>query len=279
MVLAALVLVVTPLAVLAQNNTSSAQSKIQEVKGGLALVAPRAVLTGNSLQLTVFLRINQEPVSDVNIWLVAKENVEVLRNELQALRDNSAIAAADKDYEATIKLHASFRGQTDNKGRLTLTFDQAGNFALVAFKKGYWPDVSGLAVREIPRALAINAPRKARPGEAVNIKVNLKGTELPAVGAGVWAVTAENIEDARAQVQEFKSAQQANMAAADWEKQLDLIALKLGQTDDHGNLTARFEEEGKYLLIAYQKGSIPGFGGIAILGPQPVTTNSASVTK
>ncbi len=274
-VLAVLVLVATPLAIFAQNDSGSAQSKIREFKGGLAPVAPRAVLTGNQMQLTVFLRVNQEPVPDVGIWLVSKENVEILRNELKALRNNAAVNETDKDYEAIINLHAGFLGRTDNKGRLTHIFDQTGDFALVAFKRGCWPDVSSLAVRELPRALAISAPRRAQPGQPFNISANLKGTELPAAGAGVWAIKAENIEDARAQVQEFKAANQVDAVNADWGMQLDLIAIKLGNCDDHGNLTASLTDEGRYLLVAFQKGHVPGFSGIAIVEPQPTNSDVA----
>jgi hypothetical protein len=275
-VLAVLVLVVTPLAIFAQNDTSSnPQSKIREFKGGLALVAPRAVLTGNQMQLTVFLRANQEPVSDVNIWLVSKEDVEILKNELNTLRNNAAVNKGDKNYEDVIKVYATFLDKTEEKGRLTWTFDRAGDYALVAFKKGYWPDVSGLAVRTLPKALVVSAPRKAKVDNTVNISVKLKGTNLPAIDAGVWAISAENLEAARAQAQSFKAANEADKANADWEKELDLIAKKLGRTDDHGNLAAQFDNKGIYLLVAFQKGHIPGFSGIMIVETLPTVTSPA----
>jgi hypothetical protein len=87
------------------------------------------------------------------------------------------------------------------------------------------------------------------------------------------------VESAKAQVQSFKAAIQANKSSdasastvdADWEKELDLIAQRLGRTDDHGNLTTQFEDKGIYLLVAFQKGHIPGFSGIMIVEPQPTT--------
>jgi hypothetical protein len=270
--LATLFLVVTPLAVLAQSDKDKVNTALKEYKGGLAIVAPRVVLAGNEMQLTVFLRVNQESVSRVGVWAVPQANIEKLKNELKTLKQNTGIDAANKDYEPIIKQYADFLGLTGDKGRLTHTFNKTGNYLLVAYKKGYWPDWSGLAVRSLPAALEIKAtPRKVHPGKEINISVDLKNTNVRVSDAGVWAIAASKINEAKARVQEFKEANKGNEQNADWDMQLNSIAMLLGRTDEKGNLNASFAEEGKYLLVAFKKGHLPGFTGIAVVDPQPET--------
>jgi hypothetical protein len=274
-VLASLFLVITPLAVFAESGTDNSRTAIKEFKGGLAIVAPRAVPAGQEMQLTVFLRVNQNPVGDVGVWAVPQANIEKLKNEIQALRQDKNLDAAGKNYQPIIEKYAIFLGRTGNNGRLTHTFNEAGNYLLVAYKPGFWPDWSALAVRSIPKALEIKAtPKKVQPGKDFNINVDIKGTNVPVSGAGVWAIPAVTIDEAKAKIQQFREANKADVQNADWDAQLNGIGMFLGRTDEKGKLTASLEKEGIYLLVTFKKGHLPGFTGIAVVAPKPVTVTS-----
>ncbi len=105
---------------------------------------------------------------------------------------------------------------------MTHTFDEANNYVLIAFKAGYYPDFSPLVVKELPRALALEAPRKAEIGETVTITVSQRRTGDPISEAGVWAITREYAENLRARVAEVREAGIDALHETDWEAELDL---------------------------------------------------------
>ena len=272
---AVLVLAVTPLAILAQDQVTPRANSRAFFKGGLAIVAPGVVLSSQRMQLTVFLRINQRPVPNAGVWAVTGEKIEALKNEVKTLREQSGANAAEADYEALATLYGVRLGRTDAKGRLTHTFNDPGNYLLVAFKKGYYPDFSGLAVRGLPKALVILAPRRASPGEPFTITVNQKGTKDGVQEAGVWAISEDDAQALKDKLAALREANKNNPDNVDWEAVLNDSAISLGQTNGDGQLNAELADQGKYLLVAFKKGYWPGYNGIAIGAPQPTTNTTA----
>lgn len=182
--LALLIFAAVPTAVFAQNDSANTSSNTA-YQGILAIVAPLSVRVGEEMSLAVFLRSDQNPVSDVNVWAVPRDNAEAVRQAIKELREKSGANASDQDYHGILDARGTLLGQTNNSGKLTYTFDDSGSYLLVAAKAGYIPGFSGLAVREI---LAISAPKRAAPGDTVTITVNQRGTSDPVAGAGVWVV-------------------------------------------------------------------------------------------
>jgi hypothetical protein len=275
--LALLVMVITPIAVLAAENNQPATTAVSpKWEGGLAIVAPRLAIVGQPMTMGVFLRSNQAPIAGVNVWAVTKESVTTLKSQFAPLRQNAA-NLADSDYEAILTPLGFKIGQTDGNGKLSYTFTAAGNFLLVAFKAHYVPDFSAMVVRNLPQVLGINTPRTSAPGESITISVFQKGTQIPVAEAGVWAVGKDKIADLQADVADIKAAGKAQ--TTDWDSVISLYGAKLGETDASGQLTATFDNAGGYLLFAVKSGYIPGYTGIRIVAPQPVKTPTTTTDE
>ena len=272
---ALLVMTITPLAVAAQGERATDPAAGWRLKGGLAIVAPRAALVNQEMSLGVFLRYNQEPVAKASVWAVVRDKIESLKQDARSLREKGLANVTEGDYQALLEVTGTFLGRTDENGKLSHTFNASGNLVLVAFKAGYFPDFSGLAVREL---LAINAPRKAAPGEKVTIAVFQRGTADPVEKAGVWAVTRANLQNLKDRLQAVREANKGHLWEADWESVLNEHATLLGYTNEGGQVDHIFADAGGYLLITAKKGSLPGYAIIAIAeptsGPTPTDTRN-----
>jgi hypothetical protein len=267
---ALLVMVITPLSIMAQGQGEADTAARWRSKGGLAIVAPRVAFVNHEMSLSVFLRYDQEPMAKVAVWAVARENVESLKRAAQTLREKGLANITEQDYQSSLEVTGTLLGRTDDNGKLNHTFTDRGNYVLVAIKAGYIPGFSGLAVRE---GLAITAPRKASPGEEVTITVHQRGTGNPVEQAGVWAVTRDNIQAIKERLQAVREANKGHLWDADWEALLDEHATPLGHTDANGQITHTFNSAGGYLLITAKKGCIPGYAVIAIVKPTSVPTD------
>jgi hypothetical protein len=89
--------------------------------------------------MTVLQRGTEEPVEGAGIWALTREEVEVMKEEMTALREDTSIAAEEKDYEALVSVHGIFIGRTNENGRLQHVFEDAGGYLLVTVKRGYIP--------------------------------------------------------------------------------------------------------------------------------------------
>ena len=184
--MALLTLVIGPMTVLAQSDDEVAADRPGSFwEGSLAIVAPRIAPVGQEISMTVFLRANQEPFPGAGVWAITKERAEVLREELATLREQNGLASADTDLEGIISIHGTFLGRTDENGKLYHTFDEAGHYLLATVKKHYFPGFTHINIGTLPRALGIEAPRRAPVGEDVTINVFQRRTEEAVEGAGV----------------------------------------------------------------------------------------------
>ena len=100
--------------------------------------------------MSVFQRGTQEPVGNAGIWALTRDEVEVLKEEMVAFREDSSLAAEEKDYEALISVHGTFLGRTNEGGQLTHVFIEAGGYLLVTVKKGYVPGFTPIGIRIVP---------------------------------------------------------------------------------------------------------------------------------
>lgn len=258
--LALLVLASTVVPVLAQSEEEGTVSSGSVFRPGLAIVAPRAAQVGEKVGMTVFDRPNQEPVKDAGVWAFTREKAEAMQADIASIRE--ADEAAEPDYESLANIYGTFLGYTSGSGKLQHTFDEAGWHLLVAIKQGYFPGRTGIAIGTIRRALAIEAPRMAPPGEEVTMTVFQRGTQEPIKDAGVWALTRENAEAMQADVASVMEADE--VAEPDYESLANIYGTFLGTTNGSGQLKHTFDEAGFYVLVAVKRGYIPGRTGIAI---------------
>ncbi len=267
-VLALLVLVVTPLSIMATGpDTSNNSPRVH-----LAIVQPWAVPIGQNMQLTVFERKNQTPIADAGVWTINKDKVNTVKQAVQALIAKGAAKATEKDFEDILNANGAKLGQTDSSGKLTKTFDSPAKFWLVALKDGFLPGYSRLNVTE---TLAIAAPRTALPGDPVKITVNQKGTTTPVNGAKVWAIDFANAKALKDKLAELRKANKGDLQNTDWATTLSSLAISLGTTDANGQVTHSFDK-GRYLVIATMKGCAPAYAGIAIATPKPTPSPTAT---
>jgi len=116
-------------------------------------------------------------------------------------------------------------------------------------------------------ALATQAPRRASPGEEITLMVYQRGTEDPVKDADIWALTRENAEAMKAEIEAAKAEGTNVKQELDWESMMGVYGFFLGTTNGSGKLKYTFEEEGVYRLLALKDGFIPGRAGIAIKTP------------
>ncbi|HEY77491.1 MAG TPA: hypothetical protein G4O09_00060 [Dehalococcoidia bacterium] len=266
-VMALLLVAAIPLSALAQDSDDVTANPASRLRDGLAIVAPLVAPVDTRISMTVFRCSDQEPVEGAGVWLVSREKIETLRQEVAALRDNDALDAESDAYERLLDVHGTFLGRTDEKGKLWHSFDSAGRFVLVAVKRGYLPDSRPIAVGMLPRVLAIRAPWRAEVGKDITVAVYRRGTENPVGEAGVWAFTREDVESLKAAVSGIReSGDQVAIDAAVTEA-CDVHGIFLGTTDDNGKLSYAFENAGGYLLLARKPGFFPGWRPIVIVEP------------
>jgi hypothetical protein len=104
---------------------------------------------GEEVTMTVFQRLTGEPVEGAGVWALSRDGLEMLKQEMSALREDSSIAPEEKDYEAVVSLYGTFLGRTDEEGQLTHAFSQPGGYLLVAAKKGYIPGFTPIFIKEL----------------------------------------------------------------------------------------------------------------------------------
>ena len=216
----------------------------------MAIIAPWAVPVNKEFTARVFLRENQEPLPDVGVWAISTDTAETLKDELGILREGVNPADAEKDYESLMGKHGIFLGRTGEDGRVTYAFKQAGGYILVAAKKGLLPGFTRIKVGETTNALGIKAPKRIPAGEEVTIGVFAHLTQEAVEGAGVWAVTRDNIETLQQEAKKLNEDPQTPAEDKDYESLVKARGQFLGRTDKDGRLKHTFKEDGSYLLIA-----------------------------
>lgn len=257
-------LVSTPITAYAQGEEPTADEARPALKGALAIVAPWSGFVGQELTMTVFLRENQEPFPGAGVWAITREEAEALKDELAQLKVESNQPADEQDYEKIVGAYGFFLGRTGENGKLAYTFGQAGQYILVAAKKGYLPGFTHIGIRESVRALGIQAPRRVPVGEKVTITVVERLTQEEVEGAGVWAITQDKIETLKAEAQALREDTSIPAEEKDYEALVGGYGFFLGETDKHGKLDYTFTEAGGYLLVAIKRGYVPGFAPLGV---------------
>ncbi|MFH1646766.1 MAG: hypothetical protein ABID71_03605 [Chloroflexota bacterium] len=241
---------------------AAAESRFQ---GALAIIAPWSAPVSGEFTVRAFLRENQEPFPGAGVWAISGDDGETLKEELGRLRQDSSQPDAEKDYESILNAHGTFLGRTGVDGRLTCTFEQAGRYILVAARNGYLPGFTRIGIRETIKALGIRSPRRAPLGEPVTLAVFERVTQETVAGAGIWAVTRDNIEALQQEARTLREDTSLSAEEKDYEATVNMYGFFLGRTDELGQLDYTFDEAGGYLLVAVKRGYFPGFAPLAVI--------------
>jgi len=262
-VMAVLMLVSTAVPAMAQSEQDVTTSSQPRYKVGLAIVAPRWAPIGQEVSMRVFERLNQNPVEGAGVWALTRNEAEALKQEMTSISETSDSANQEPDYESLVNVHGTLLGRTDGNGRLRYAFTEEGDYVLVTAKRGYFPGFAHIAIKALPDALAIEAPRWSPVGQEVTMTVFKRGTQDPINDAGVWALTRDEAEALKQEVTSIREASD-NTAEVDYESLVSVHGFFLGTTHGNGELKYTFTEEEIYLLVAVKRGYIPGYRPIAI---------------
>jgi hypothetical protein len=240
----------------------------------LQLDAPETAAVNEDVTMTVTLRSTGDVVEGAGIWSLTKERAESLKAEMDMLNE----AQNDIDYESLMDIYGEYLGRTDERGHLTHAFPEGGGYMLVTVKRGYLPARSVIRVGDVlPQALVLRAPGTAAAGEEVLMNVCLRRTQEPVQGAGIWAVSRENIESFQADMTALRENAAVSAADTDYDSLMNLYGEFLGRTDDQGNLGHVFTETGGYLLVAVKQGCFPAWSPIRIYGEPELSARQDSV--
>ena len=267
MVMALLVLAVGPMSALAQTDEDATATSKPMLQDGLAIVAPLVAPVDTEISISVFRCSDQQSVEGAAVWLVSQDKAEILRREIATAKANNSSNAEQDDYESLLSMHGTSLGRTDDEGKVWHSFDTAGAYILVAVIGGYLPDSRPIAVGMLPRALAIDAPKRAEVGEDVTITVFQRGTEEPVKDAGVWALTREDAESLKANMVGVREGGDNTAIDAAIEEALNVHGIFLGTTNGAGKVHYAFEDAAGYLLVAFKRGYFPGWRPIVIVTP------------
>jgi hypothetical protein len=232
----------------------------------MVLDAPQKARVNETFTMTVTQRGTGSPVENAGIWAFTKERAEEFHTEINTLRESSDIAAVDIDYERLANIYGEFLGRTDSHGQLDHAFSDEGGYLLVSVKRGYIPGRAGIRIGEPTfKALAIEAPKRARVGDEVTMTVADRRTTEPVQGAGVWALTRDKMDSLQADLKALKDDTAVAAEDKDYESLMDIYGEYLGRTNESGQLTHVFEEKGGYLLVTVKPGYFPGWTSIHII--------------
>ena len=282
-VMALALVVITPVAVLAQPREGTVATDAARLRGILAIQSPRQATVGQTVTIRVIGPISREPVEGAGVWAFTRDEAKAIQEKIAGLRQSNADdATIQAAVQTGLDAHGGRIGTTDANGKVTHAFHNAGGYLLVAWKPGYWPAFQPIVVLGASRLMNIQAPFRARIGEPVTIRVTERRTGTPIEGAGVWAIPKDAIQGIKDKLSGLKqsAAGAADAAAIDAavESELSARGLRIGTTDANGKLQYAFQQPGGRLLIAWKPGHVPAFRPILIVPPSTTPGSSANTT-
>jgi hypothetical protein len=258
------ILGLSPVATMAAEEDVAVENPDYPYIGSLDIVAPRIAMVDQRISMRVFLRWNQEPFEGAGVWAFTRDQAEIMREEVRKIAEDESIPVDKKDYEALASVHGTFIGTTGSDGRVYYCFENKGNYLLAAVKRGYFPGFTTIRIGSTPKAMALDAPQKAKVNETITMTVTQRGTGTPIENAGIWAFTKERAEELHTELNAIRESSDIAAEDIDYERLADIYGEYLGRTDERGKLDHAFSEEGGYLLLSIKRGYIPGRAGIRI---------------
>jgi len=253
--------------------------RIGTLPKAMVLDAPQKAKVNETVTMTVTQRGTGTAIENAGIWAFTKERAEELHADINAIRESSDVAVEDIDYESLADIYGEFLGRTNNRGQLDHAFSEEGGYLLLSIKRGYIPGRAGIRIGEPTfKALAIEAPKRARVGDEVTMTVTDRRTTEPVPGAGVWALTRDKIGSLQADMKALREDTAVAAEDKDYESMMNIYGEFLGRTNGSGQINHVFEEKGGYLLVTVKPGYFPGWTTIHIIN-SPEKDSSESGLK
>lgn len=231
----------------------------------LAIRAPRIAEAGQPVKIKVVEKRTHRSVAGVDVYAVKVEKIK----EMLINSEGTTFSSAVERYVDLAEEQNNLIGTTDNNGEIEPVFSETGRYLLVAVKDGFIPGFARIGiVLSVQKALAIRVPGIAEVGQPVTIKVIEKHIHRPVSGAMVYAlkVGGANEVSTTAEVRAvlIKADATDSVEAENYAALVSEEDNYIGQTDEDGKLIHKFEEAGRYVLVAVSKGYKPGFARIGI---------------
>ena len=238
--------------------------RVGTVPSALVVTAPKTAPVGETVTIGVSERGTGEAVEGAFVFFLSRDNAVALNEEITKLREAGDITAADIDYKALADIYGESIDITNEFGEVYHAFDEAGWYLLLAVKPDYLPGFAAIRIGSLPKALGIRAPEMAPTGQEVTVTIFKRRTQSPVEGAGVWAISRDNIEALKAQISQLREGAVTADADVDYETLMGLLGEFIDWTDENGEVRHAFEKPGLYLLVAVKRGYYPGFTPIVI---------------
>ncbi len=240
----------------------------------LAIDAPRHAEPEETFTITVSDRNSGDAVKDAVVWALTREQAEALRAEVEAARANEDPSAVETAINNAVNGGGILLGTTNGAGMLKTSIVEAGGYLLVTLKPEYRPGVRPIGIGVRPKPLAIDAPRRAEVDESVTITVSDRNSGDAVKDAAVWALTREQAEALKAEVDAATESGDRAIIEAALESTVKAHGILLGTTNGAGMLKTTFSEAGGYLLVTIKPGYLPGHRPINIVGSSSVDFTS-----
>ena len=261
-------------AVLAADTEEDVTSELA-ARARLLIRAPDTAEAGQSLTFIIYGSHNHEPVAGAEVY---------------TLKNNKIAGTADLTNDtAPTELNAGliYIGITDDEGNVTHAFRQTGRYLLIAFKTGFMPGLSYIAITpSMTSALVLRLPDSGEMGQPVSMGVFDRSTQQPVSGAAIYArhlavsgVTKPAVASffrniigvvMHKKVEQTTSDQvigiEQGEPAAEVQDVEDIQrrGFLLGYTNDDGKLVYTFDRPGYYVLTAMKENYSPAFARLNI---------------
>jgi uncharacterized GH25 family protein len=227
----------------------------------LKLIAPATARVNQEITVKVLSRSGKgEP--GVKVYSIKNGDLPVVDNTTAAV----SIAKPQLYAEYAVSL-GTLVGTTDENGKFSCKFTEAGRFILVAVKDGFVPGFGRINVAVAMRnALAFKMPSKAMINQDVTIKVVDRNDGAAVAEADVYGYRINGFADAVGHFfQETFSF--GNSGREKYAGGVSEIGEYIGSTDETGTLVYAFPEKGTYIMVTFKSGYVPDFGKIEIDAP------------
>ncbi len=230
--------IVVPVGVAARSQPQPIEEATAVPIPTMVVKAPEVAGVGQLVTINVYDKFFGDPIPNAGVWAIKVDDLETINGD-----PNFYVSLLDDEGE--------FLGWTNGEGNVFHSFNEAGQYVLVAVKDGYAP---GFAIIAIKHMLSVKAPEIALVGQQVTISVTERYTSEPVAMAGVWAIDMNDI------VVDVEDAEIFTSLA-------ESLGEFLGWTDNTGNVYHAFNEAGRYVLVAVKADYRPGFTRISVVVP------------
>ena len=253
----------------------------------LVVEGPGSVVQGQPAKFLVTEATSGDPVSRVAMYALQLSSAATPSTggaltpaELATADAVLADAAPEGDVlsdAAIARWQLRFLGWTNSDGVLVAAFEGVGRHLILGFKAGHVPGYTHLTVLPKPdqRQLSIDGPSSVPQHQPATFRVTELGTRIAVPNTAMWAIlvgpAGSNGVDGVATSPEALGADLLDGLAPLQAGGVEADALLrgygatfLGFTDRNGELSHRFGQVGRYVIVAFEPSHLPAFSLLTV---------------